>query len=199
MTLRQEFVTVFGVWDEALPYLHMMVDEQEMELVVAMKGAAITVEEVAQRLEIDLDQAADLLQRCYSRCVVNKTEVAGVATYAPADFSACLDHFAKYGSWDDIPPQARQAIDRRWLSEFIAKHRPSVERKMQGLATQGDLPNDTVLLLDEVEEMIEAAAHIVVQTAIVAAWDRTATGPSRPASGWTKRRWKLWTGVVAGA
>ncbi|MBC8448743.1 MAG: 4Fe-4S binding protein [Chloroflexi bacterium] len=163
MTLRQEFVAVFGVWEEARPYLHMMVDEQDMQLVVAMKGAAITVEQATQRLAIDFEQAADLLQRCTSRCIVNKTEVVGVTTYTPADFGACLDHFAKYGRWDDLPPQARQAIDRRFLDEFIASHRPSVARKMQGLATQGDLPNDTVLLLDEVEEMIEAASHIVVQ------------------------------------
>jgi ferredoxin len=34
---------------------------------------------------------------------------------------------------------------------------------MQGLEAENALPNDTILLLHEVEEMIDAAAHVVVQ------------------------------------
>jgi len=163
MTLVDEFVAIFGVWEEARPYLHIMVDEEEMRLVIAIQGKAVTVDEVAELLDITPDQASGLLQRGYSRCILNKAVENDVTTYSAADFYARLDHFAKFENWDDIPATDRKAMDRRFLDEFIAKHRPNVERKMQGLAAQNALPNDTILLLSEVEEMIEAATNIAVQ------------------------------------
>jgi len=51
----------------------------------------------------------------------------------------------------------------RFLAEFIAKHQPDVERKTRGLAAENALPNDTVMLLSEIEDMLDAATHIVVQ------------------------------------
>lgn len=163
MTLVDEFILSFGVWEVARPYIHIIVDEQEMELVVGMQGRPMTVDEVADLFEVIHDQASDFLQRCYSRCIVNKSVEGGVTRYVAADFSARLDHFAKYENWDDILAYARKAIDRRFLDEFISKHRSNVQRKMRGLTSENMLPNDTVLLLGEVEEMIEAAADIIVQ------------------------------------
>jgi ferredoxin len=83
--------------------------------------------------------------------------------YTPANFAERLDHFAKYENWDDIPTGNRQAINRRFLDECITRYRPEIARKMQGLSAQNALPNDTVMLLSEVEAMIDAATHIVVQ------------------------------------
>jgi len=141
----------------------MIVDEQEMELVVRMQGQSMTAEEVAGLLSMTHEQASAFLQRCYSRCIVNKTVENSVTTYSPADFGSRLDHFAKFENWDDIPPEARKAIDRRFLDEFTAKHRPNVELKMQGASPENALPNDTIMLLSEVEEMMDAATYIVVQ------------------------------------
>ena len=62
MTLVEEFVRVFDVWEEARPYLPLMVDEQEMQLVVAAQDRAITVEEAASLLGIPPGQAAILWQ-----------------------------------------------------------------------------------------------------------------------------------------
>jgi Pyruvate/2-oxoacid:ferredoxin oxidoreductase delta subunit len=158
-----------------------MVDELEMQLVVGMQGQAMTVDEVAALLSMSREEACTFLARCYSRYIVNKTVERAVTTYSPADFGARLNHFARYENWDDIPAQDRRAIDRHFLDEFIARHRPNVERKMQGLAARSfdklrasipersgadrmnALPNDTVMLLHEVEEMVEAATHVVVQ------------------------------------
>jgi Pyruvate/2-oxoacid:ferredoxin oxidoreductase delta subunit len=163
MSLMSEFIATFDVWQEALPYLHLMVDPQEMQLVVAMRGQEVTVEQTAALLEIPRQQAEDLLLSCYARHMVDKTVRSGATTYAAGSFYHRLDHFAKYENWDDIPAQDRRVINRRFLDEFIARHRPNVERKMRGLEAENALPNDTVLLLDEVEEMIDAATHIVVQ------------------------------------
>ncbi len=158
-----EFCAVFCVWEVARPYVHLMVDEPEMLFIVGIKGQAMTVDEVAALLSMSREEASAFLERCYSRYIVDKTVEGDVITYSPADFYARLNHFAKFENWDDIPLKDRRAIDRRFRDEFNAKHRSNVERKMQGLAPLNTLPNDAVMLLHEVEDMIDAATHIVVQ------------------------------------
>ncbi len=163
MTLLTEFVAIFDVWEVARPYIDMMVTEREMQLIVGMKGQAMTVHQVAELFGMSLVQASEFLQQCYSRCIVNKAPESEVAMYAPADFATRLNHFAKFENWDDIPLEDRQAIDSCFMDHFIAKHRPDIERKMRGLSAENALPNDTVMLLSEIEEMIDAATHIIVQ------------------------------------
>jgi NAD-dependent dihydropyrimidine dehydrogenase PreA subunit len=163
MKIVDEFVVAFGVWEEARPHLHLIVDEPEMQLVMAMQGRPVTVDEAADLVGIAHEEAVALLERCYARCVVNKAIQDGVTTFSAGEFPTRLDHFAKHENWDDIPAEDRRVINRRFLDEFIAKHRPNVERMMQGLEIENALPNDAVLLLSEVEEMIGAATHIVVQ------------------------------------
>jgi ferredoxin len=158
-----EFVELFGVWEEAQPYLHMIVDQREMALILRMRGRTLPVEEIADLLGMSRDQAERFLRRCYSRSIVDKTVEGEITQYAPSDFCARLDHFAKFESWDDIPEEDRRKINRRFLDAFIARHRPSVEQRMRGLCPENAVPNDTVLLVSEVEEMLDAATHIVVQ------------------------------------
>ncbi len=161
--LIDDFVEIFEVWEEAQPYLSLMVDEQEMALIVKMRRASMTAAEVAETKQINTKEAAALLERCYTRSIVNKTIEGEIVRYIPADFKARLDHFAKYDRWENIPAQTRTVLDRRFLDEFIARCRPGVERKQRGLEPEKALPNDTVMLLSEIEEMIDAATHIVVQ------------------------------------
>jgi ferredoxin len=163
MMLFDEFVAAFGVWEEALSYVHMMVHEEEMQLVVAVQDRAITEQEAAELLGLAPERTAALLQQAYRRYIVDKENMGGIDFYSAGSFYHYLDYFAKHGSWEDIPPQDRRAIDRRFLKEFIARHQANVERKLQGLEAKNALPNDTVLLLHEVEEMIDAATHIVVE------------------------------------
>jgi NAD-dependent dihydropyrimidine dehydrogenase PreA subunit len=163
MTLFDRFSQAFGVWEEARPYLHLMVDEQEMRLVIVLQGRAATEDRVAELMGISLQEAGALLRRAYTRHIVDKSVDGSTTTYSTGTFYTRLDHFAKYEDWDDIPAGDRRAINRRFLDEFIARHRANVERKMQGLEAENALPNDTVLLLAEVEEMLDAATHIVVQ------------------------------------
>jgi ferredoxin len=163
MSIQNEFFTLFNVWPVAQPYIAMLVEEQEMQLIVAMQGQAVTPERAARLLGMTPAQASEMLKRSYARCIVNKTVENGTTLYTPANFGERLDHFAKYENWDDIPADDRETINRCFLDEFIAKHRPNVERKMRGLSAENALPNDTVMLLSEIEAMIDAATHIVVQ------------------------------------
>jgi ferredoxin len=163
VTLSDEFIKAFEVWDEARPYLSLMVEPEEMQLVVVAQGRALTVGQVAGLLDIPSQQAANLLRRAYERHLVDKVVTQGITHYTPGTFWHRLDHFAKYENWDDIPAGDRQRINRRFLNEFIARHRDNVAQMMRGLPPQEGVPNDAVLLLHEVEEMLQAATHIVVQ------------------------------------
>lgn len=161
--MLDEFVQIFDVWEQALPYLSLIVDEDEMRLVVSISDQHLDLQQVADLLTLSHADAADLLGRAYSRCIVDKLVEDGVTQYKISDFYARLDHFAKYENWHDIPAEARKIINRRFLDEFIARHKHNIHRKMRGLEAENALPNDTIMLLSEVEEMINAASDIVVQ------------------------------------
>ena len=62
MTILEKFTAAFGVWEEARPYIKMMVDEQEMELVVRMQGQSMTPDKVADLLGMTHKQASAFLQ-----------------------------------------------------------------------------------------------------------------------------------------
>ncbi|MBC8503579.1 MAG: 4Fe-4S binding protein [Anaerolineales bacterium] len=161
-----EFIDVFDVWEPARPFLSLMVDEREMDLVVQayrQDDQNLTVELIADLLGLDYAQADKLVQRAYGRCILNKVVEDGVPKFTPSNFYSRLDHFAKYENWHDIPPNDRKVINRRFLDEFINRHKENIKRKMRGLEAENALPNDTVMLLSEVEEMIHAATNIVVQ------------------------------------
>jgi NAD-dependent dihydropyrimidine dehydrogenase PreA subunit len=162
-TVLDQFITLFGVWDVAHPYLHMMVNDDEMKLVVQLGDRALTVEQISEINGLTEAQGKDLLQRAYGRCILNKIVEHGTTRYSPADFYLRLNHFVKFENWEDIPVEDRQVINRRFLNEFIARHKPTIERKMQGLEAENALPNDTIMLLSEVIEMIDAASEIIVQ------------------------------------
>jgi ferredoxin len=163
MALQDDFTQAFGVWEEARPFVHLLADEQEMRLILALQDQAVAVAEVAERLSVAVQECTALLDRAYSRYLVDRQTVDGTVIYTAGSFSQRLDHLAKYEAWDEIPAEHRRCLDRRFLAEFVARHRPSVEKEMRGLAAENALPNDSVLLLAEVEEMIDAATHVMVQ------------------------------------
>lgn len=134
-----------------------------MRLVVGIAHRHLDIKQVANLLDLPHEQAANLLGKAYSRCIVDKLVEDGVTRYKISDFYARLDHFVKYENWQDIPAEDRKIINQHYFEEFIGRHKGNVERKMQGLEAENALPNDTVMLLSEVEEMIEAAEEIVVQ------------------------------------
>lgn len=165
-TRVDEFIAFFEVWEPAQPYLYLMVEEIEMELVLQLADhgdQALSIERIADLLGFSYAQTNSLVQRAYSRSILNKVLEDGKTKYTPSDFYDRLDHFAKHENWTNIPKDGRVAINRRFLDEFIARHKHNVERKMRGLEAENALPNDTIMLLREVEEMIDAAYEIVVQ------------------------------------
>jgi ferredoxin len=162
-TILDEFIRVFGVWEEAQPYLNMMVNNDEMQTVVRMGGRSLTAEQISEIMGLSENQGLKLIKQAYARCILNKKVEDGVTRYLAADFYTRLDQFAKYENWVDIPFDDRRIINQSFFNEFISRHTNNVMRKMQGLEAENALPNDTVMLLDEIVEMIGAATEIVVQ------------------------------------
>ena len=134
-----------------------------MRLVVSMAYQHLDLQQSADLLALSPKETSDLLRRAYSRGIIDKLVEDGITKYKISDFYARLDHFVKYENWHDIPIEGRKAINRRYLDEFIARHKHNIERKLLGLEAGNALPNDTIMLLSEVEEMIAAASNIVVQ------------------------------------
>ena len=163
MTLADTFIQAFDVWEEARAYVSFMVGREEMQLVVAARDRSITVEEAAGLLDRSPTQAAYLLHRAYERHVMDKVVEDGIAKYRPSTFPQRLNHFAKFENWDDIPAEDRQRINRRFLDEFVAHHVNNITLMMRGQEPEGDVPNDAVLLLHEVEAILALATHIIVQ------------------------------------
>jgi Pyruvate/2-oxoacid:ferredoxin oxidoreductase delta subunit len=175
MTLVHDFVAAFEVWEEARSYLHLMVDEEEMGLVLAVAEQAAAVDRIAELLGMSPEGAAELVQRAYARHLLDRAEEEGRTAYKAGSFYGFLDYFAKHEHWDEIPVADRRRIDCRFLQAFIDRHRANVARKMRrterGLeaedaaqgAAHGAVPNDAVLLLPEAEEMVEAARQIVLE------------------------------------
>ena len=163
MTLLDRFAAAFGVWDEALPHIHLMVDEREMRLVVTAAGKNVTREQAASVLGVAPQEAGRVLHAAYQRYLLERVAVDGPPTYTVGRFPSFLDCFAKFGGWVDLPSEDRANLDRRFLAHFTEEHRSSVERRLRGETSPEKVPNDDVLLLHEVEEMIDAASLITVQ------------------------------------
>ncbi len=163
MPLVDEFVAMFGVWEEAGPYLTLMFSEQEMQLIVRMAGRTLSADELAAEIALSVAEAEPLLDSCYRRRLMDRALRDGVPVFTSTDLYRFLNHFARYERWDEIPPAGRQSLDRRFLAEFIARVRPGVEGKLSGRLTGSALPNDAVMLLHEVDAMLDAATDIVVQ------------------------------------
>jgi Pyruvate/2-oxoacid:ferredoxin oxidoreductase delta subunit len=158
-----------------------MVEEDEMRLVLALGQEACTAAEVARRLLAFQDgqaaaglgagTVAALLDRAYGRHVIDREVQGGDVLYKASRFDRLLDHVAKHGRWSEVPEEVRRALDRRFLAQFVEEHRPAVEALIEaardgepGREVEGRRPpNDALLLLPEVEEMIEAATHLALE------------------------------------
>ena len=92
----------------------------------------------ARLLGITRCEAARLLQRAYGRHVVDKATAMAVSRptrRAPSGTAWTTLPSSRTGTTS--PPADRRRIDRRFLDEFIARHRANVERMMQGLEPEG--------------------------------------------------------------
>ena len=161
--MLERFVKIFKVPPAMYPYIHLVVDEREMELVVRMNGQAMTADQVAEMVETSPEEAESFLARAYSRGIVDRQTEGGVTTCSAATFYRRLDPLAMYENWGDIPAEARDAVIEWQLQEFINLWMPVVKEITKDPDAYHKIPNRDVLLLGEALEQVEAATeHVVV-------------------------------------
>ena len=169
---HERFAEIFKFPPSMGPYIDLVVDDRELDLVLALHPAPLTAAEAAAALGLSPDEAEQLLERAYVRHLVNRSDAHGEAgageplgavTYAPATFYERLDPLAMYERWGDIPAEAREQVVEWDLQEFIEKYRPFIDEMRANPQAVVRVPNRDVLLLDEALAQIEAATeHVVV-------------------------------------
>ena len=163
MTRLEEFARIFELPPAMLPHIRFVADEQEMDLVIGLNDRTMTVDQIAEMLGMPLDEAQVFVRRAYTRAVIEKEMVDGVAMYRAGTFYERLNPLSMYEAWGDVPADARDAVIQWQLQEFIDKWQPTVQEIMRNPDVRVRIPNRDILLLDEALEMVEAATeHVVV-------------------------------------
>ncbi len=171
------FIKLFDIPPAIQPYVTVFADEDEIDLIIAMNGSSMGVEDVAQVLNMSMDDASVFLERCYMRHVVHR-EVDGqkvgyifehqdskgkVVRYIPARFYDRLEELSMYGDWDQIPESVREEIADWWLKDYAEKVAPVVEKiKKDPDAYQKIKQKDFLLLEQALEQVEKAEYHAVV-------------------------------------
>lgn len=156
MQLFKDFSRVFGAPAFIEPYLHFFATEEEMRLVVALGDRSLTAEEIASLLKKPQGDAKGLLEMAYQRQVLDRGEKDGAVRYRVGSFYDRLDNFCKFGNYYVLPKKTRDRLDQ-WCFEEYLKRNHYFEKVLQGEPDYRDCHNEYVLLLDEVEDMIDAA------------------------------------------
>lgn len=162
VSLKEDFVRVFGVPPAMEPYVDLVADADEMELVVALDDRAMTLEEVAEVMRLSQPEAAELLRKALRREIVNQQGTAGASTYSRADFYLRLDILSSYETpaWSSLPPWRRRAVSEWQIAEWIQRWAPELERIIRDPDDYVRMKNRDILLLDEAIELVEAAEYI---------------------------------------
>lgn len=162
MSKRKKFVQIFQLPPAMVPYVELLVTEQEMELVVGLEGQGLTLEQVAEKMRISGEEASVLLKRAFQRDLVRREARDGVATYLPGTFYANLDYWTtvETGTWRRLPAPARKAVGEWQVQEFIKLWMPAIEQVTRDPEAWVRMKNRDILLLEEAMELVEAAGHI---------------------------------------
>jgi Pyruvate/2-oxoacid:ferredoxin oxidoreductase delta subunit len=114
-------------------------------------------------LALTAEEAAEALDDAFRRGVLDREEKDGELLYTPTNFYTRMDIMATFETtWDELPVEYRKALDGWMLEEYIDRVRPNVELLMAGKPTEGSPGNDSVVLADEVDSIIDSAETIVV-------------------------------------
>ncbi|MHB1130980.1 MAG: 4Fe-4S binding protein [Chloroflexota bacterium] len=158
---RAELLRRFKVPPAGVPHVWAMLNDAEIRLILA--APSVTVASAAAILGRGEDEADVVLAQACRRGTFTRRETEGHVTYEPANFYERLDAFATYDdAWYQIPQAARLALDGWMLEEYLNRVRPNVERLRTGLPAEQSPGNDSVILLNELYPVVEAARTIAV-------------------------------------
>lgn len=173
MSKVEKFAELFEMPPAMLPHVDFVVTEQEMDLVLGLDGREMTVEEIAEMMDMDLETAEEFVIKAYHRDVLAKAGAGhdyfedekseGPVKYKAATFYRRLDPMAMYENWGDVPIEAREAVIEWQLQEFINIWQNAIDEIIQDPDARVRIPNRDYLLLEEALEIVEAAEdHVLV-------------------------------------
>lgn len=160
----EEFVRIFELPPAMVPYVDLVVSERELDLVVGLGDREMTAEQIAEMMEMTVEEAEGFLHQAYCREVVTKETKRGETIYAASTFYARMDVLAMFENekWSSIPAEARDAVQEWQLDEYIRLWWPMIEKIQRDPDAYTRIKNRDVLLLDEALELVEAAEDHVI-------------------------------------
>ena len=160
--LVDDFIRLFELPPAMIPYLSYVADEQEMQVVVRMNRRSMTVPQMAELLGLGLGETEEFAKKCFTRCILTRQITDGVHYYSAETFYRRLDPISMFEQWGDVPADARDAVIRWQLQEFIDKWTPAVEEIQKNPGVYVRIPNRDVLLLSEALEQVDGATEHAV-------------------------------------
>ncbi len=159
----EEFIKIFQVPPAVVPYIDILVSPVELELVVKMGREKFTPEKAKEALNLSMDETMKILTEAYRREIINKDTVDGKPVYSVGTCYKRVEAYAMYENWGDVPEDARDAVIKWQLQEYIKKWQPVIEEILEDPNAYHKIPNRDVLSLEEALEQVEAAEeHVIV-------------------------------------
>ncbi len=158
MSLVKSFIEICRAPAFIEPYLHFFVTEQEMEFVVACGGKWLSVGEFAALLPQPPAELAFCLEQAYLRHILDK-EHTDTVRYSAGNFYYRLKHFCLFGNYHILPATIRQQLDAWDFAEYLRQN--NYFKQVLGQDPDyGQCHNEWILLVEEAEAMIDAAAIV---------------------------------------
>lgn len=162
MGLREDFIRAFDVPPTMQPYVDLVAEQPEMELVVGLGDQALTVDEVAEIMDMSSEEANRLLEKAMVREIVYRRQHEDATTYKVTGFYLRLDILTSYEgeSWASLPGWVRNGVSEWQISEWIQLWTPKLRKIIDDPDCYVRMKNRDVLLLEESLEIVEAAQYI---------------------------------------
>jgi len=160
--LREAFIRAFDVPPTMQPYVDLVADDTEMELVVGLGDRALTADQIAEMLELSREETDQVLRKAMLREIVYKRDEDGATTYTVTGFYLRLDILTSYEGeqWASLPQWVRKGVSEWQTSEWIQLWTPQLRQIIADPDRYVRMKNRDVLLLEEALELVEAAEHI---------------------------------------
>jgi ferredoxin len=164
MSQLEKFIEIFQLPPAMIPYIDLVVTEQEMDLIVELNDQALTLDQVAEMMKMSRGKTKQLLAGAFHREIINRETKEGVTTYSAGGFYNRMDIWTSYEteSWGSLPNWVRNAVSEWQLAEWFKLWTPAFEQITKDPDTWVRMKNRDVLLLEESFELVEAAEHICV-------------------------------------
>ena len=162
MPKEDDFIRIFNMPPAMQPYVNLIVNDQEMDIVLGIDNQSLTQAQVAELLDATTEETVAALRRLVQRDVLAKETTDGQTTYRVGTFYDNMDYWTAYetGSWLRLPQETRHTVDEWQLQEFIKLHTPSFEIIAKNPDAWLRMKNRDILLLEEALELVEASPHV---------------------------------------